>query len=249
MTTNNDRYIYEVIRIIDTKPLFLEEHFERLEATLKLQGAPDVLTSDKFASDMADFIKSEAIVNDNVKFILRLTETGADYYFEHLTGHYPSEKEYAEGVNTQLLHAMRDNPHAKVHNQALRELANKIIEENNLWEVILVDDEGFVTEGSRSNIFFIRDRKVITCPSEGVLLGVTRQQIIAACEDNGIAVVEEPIAAARLGEYDAAFVSGTSPKVLPIAKVGEVGFDVNEATLRNVMRLFDERIDRYLEEH
>lgn len=246
MGNNKDKYIYEVIRIINGKPLFLEEHYERLAASLELAGFGGIISEAEFNAGMGAFIDREAIVNDNVKFKMFIGSEPVETEYEFIKGHYPTTQEYAEGVDTQLLAAMRDNPHAKVHNQQLRELANQIIAENNLWEVILVDDEGFVTEGSRSNIFFIKGNEVWTSPADGVLLGVTRQKSIAVCQEHGIQVVEAPIAAEQIGSFDAAFVSGTSPKVLPIARIDDVQMDVNQETLRQVMRIFDQAIDKYL---
>ena len=48
------------------------------------------------------------------------------------------------------------------------------------------------------------------------------------------------MAAEDIGSFDAAFISGTSPKVMPIASVGEVSFDVNDPILRKIMEKYDE---------
>ena len=56
----------------------------------------------------------------------------------------------------------------------------------------------------------------------------------------GAALHEEAVAAADIGSFDAAFISGTSPKVMPIASVGEVSFDVNDPILRKIMEKYDE---------
>ena len=57
----------------------------------------------------------------------------------------------------------------------------------------------------------------------------------------------------ELGDFDAAFISGTSPNVLPIRFVKDenrmIEYDVNDATLRRVMKLFDSEIAGYLEEN
>ena len=56
----------------------------------------------------------------------------------------------------------------------------------------------------------------------------------------GIAVHEDPIPASSVADFDAAFISGTSPKVLPIASLGEVAYDVNDPLLRRLMEWYDE---------
>ena len=97
-----------------------------------------------------------------------------------------------------------------------------------------------ITEGSRSNIFFIRGNEAYTTPSEAVLLGVTRTKVIAACEDAGIKVNEVYTSKDEIGSYEAAIVCGTSPKVLPIADFGGIAMDTKQPTLRRIMALYDE---------
>ena len=54
----------------------------------------------------------------------------------------------------------------------------------------------------------------------------------------GVTLHEEAPAAADIAEYQAAFISGTSPKVLPIASIGDVGFNVNDPVLRSIMEKY-----------
>ena len=65
-------------------------------------------------------------------------------------------------------------------------------------------------------------------------------KIIDIISGRGIPVKEEPISAAEIGSFDAAFISGTSPKVLPIASIGEEDYDVNDPLLRDIMKWYDE---------
>ena len=60
--------------------------------------------------------------------------------------------------------------------------------------------------------------------------------------DKGIRFHEVPINASDIGSFDAAFISGTSPKVLPIASIGEETYDVNDPLLRDIMRWYDEAL-------
>ena len=106
--------------------------------------------------------------------------------------------------------------------------------------MLLVDRNGQITEGSRSNVFFIKDGEVFTAPAEKVLLGVTRSKIIEIIRSMGVVLHEEAVDAGDIGSFDAAFISGTSPKVLPISSAGETSFDVNEPILRKIMEKYDE---------
>ena len=157
--------------------------------------------------------------------------------------HYPSPKQYAEGVRTGLFEGERKNPNIKMMDQALRDATNAAIRERSLYEVILVDRNGQITEGSRSNVFFIKDGEVYTSPLHQVLPGITRGKIIEILNGKGITVHEEPIAASDIASFDAAFISGTSPKVLPIAQMEDASYDVNDPLLRDLMNWYDQTLD------
>ena len=94
-----------------------------------------------------------------------------------------------------------------------------------------------ITEGSKSNIFMIKDKKVITSPLEAVLPGITRNVIIEVCREMSLEVVEEKVHYRDVKDLDALFISGTSPKVLPISKVDDMEF--NSSHNEVVMRIMD----------
>ena len=242
----SDKYIYEVIRVINGKPLFLKEHYNRLHRSMAISGYSMSFSIEELDGLIAKLFEANGASNDNVKLILDNLDKadGYDVYLYLLHASYPSEEAYTNGVATDLFSATRDNPHVKVRNQGLRDATNAMIEKLDLFEVILVDKNGCITEGSRSNIFFIKDDKAYTSPSEGVLLGVTRQKIIQLCQDNGIDVIEKSIPYDTLDSFDAAFISGTSPKVLPISRIGDLTLDVNQTTLRTIMELFDKEVQK-----
>lgn len=249
LINSQEAYAYEVIRVIDGKPLFLEDHLERLEKTLAGIGMSCEFTAESLRDDFGRLCEANGVTSDNVKMII-----WQDTVCMMITGaSYPSAEMYEGGVSVGVLSAVRENPQAKISNYGLRESANRMISENGFFEVMLANREDCITEGSRSNIFFIKDGVVVTSPAEGVLLGITRKQILSVCEANGIDVVDREIPREKLGDFDAAFISGTSPKVLPISFVADgerrIKYDVNDETLRRVMALYDAEIETYLDEH
>jgi len=233
----NTPSVYEVIRLTDGKPQFLPEHYARLENSLGAIGMPVPFTSEKLADSIRELAEEGQIRDHNLK--LEVDVSGHGVLYLNPT-HYPSAQQYAEGVKTELFRGERKNPNIKMMDQALRDATDAAIREHNLYEVILVDRGGQITEGSRSNIFFIKNGEVFTSPLHQVLPGVTRGKIIEIVRSKGIRVHEEPISASDIASFDAAFISGTSPKVLPISSVGDIAYDVNEPLLRDIMAWYDE---------
>ena len=66
----SDDYIYEVIRIIDGKPVFPEEHHARLARSLELIGQPINFTEKEMCEDIGRLISDNNVTNDNVKLII-----------------------------------------------------------------------------------------------------------------------------------------------------------------------------------
>ena len=233
----NTPSVYEVIRLTDGRPQFLPEHFARLEGSLGSIGMVVPFTYEKLAESIRALSTESKILNHNLK--LEVDISGHSILYLNPT-HYPSEEQYRTGVPTDLFQGERKNPNIKMMDQALRDATDAAIRSQGLYEVILVDRSGRVTEGSRSNIFFIKDGEVYTSPLHQVLPGVTRGKIIEILQEKGIRLHEEPINALEIASFDAAFISGTSPKVLPIANVGNVKYDVDDPLLREIMIWYDE---------
>ena len=245
--------VYEVIRIVHGKPLFPKEHYERLEGSMASIGQKTPLTYEEFCENVRKLAEANGVEDYNCRLVItNFADGGAaaadnageaagpDIYLFMIPTHYPTEEMYDRGVKVDLLHAVRNNPHSKIWNQELRTAADNMIKERGLFEVLLLNEKDQVTEGSRSNIFFIFDNEAFTTPSEAVLLGVTRTKVIEACEKAGIKVNETYTTEEEIGDYEAAFVCGTSPKVLPIAAIGSTPMDTKQKLLRKIMALYDE---------
>jgi len=231
--------VYEVVRLSDGQPQFLPEHFERLQNSLASIGMAVPFTYEKLEESIRELAEEGQITDHNIR--LEVDISGHSVLYLNPT-HYPSPEQYKCGVKTALFYGERKNPNVKMMDQALRDATDEAIKKNNLYEVILVDRDGCITEGSRSNIFFIKKGEVFTSPLHQVLPGVTRGKIIEIITGKGIKVHEIPIKAADIADFDAAFISGTSPKVLPISAVGEDTYDVDNALLRDIMRWYDEAL-------
>ncbi|WP_040211151.1 aminotransferase class IV [Clostridium polynesiense] len=239
--------IYEVIRIIDKIPLFLEEHIERLEKSLdivNLKSRYDVEAINKYIKKL---IEANQGAEGNIKLIMNFNENREDIYLFYIPHSYPKSELYEEGVATILYHGERENPNAKIINSSLRDSVNHELKKAEAYEAILIDNQGRVTEGSRSNIFFVKDEKLITSPIEAVLPGITRQQIIKLCTANDIKVEEKYINEQEIKECDALFISGTSPEVLPIKSVNLIKFASScNSVVKKVMTLYDNSIEEYI---
>jgi branched-chain amino acid aminotransferase len=86
-------------------------------------------------------------------------------------------------------------------------------------EAMLLDDHGFVAEGSGENIFIVRDGVLYTPDTSSALEGITRDSIMELARDHGLTVVEKRISRDEVYLADEAFFTGTAAEVTPIREV------------------------------
>jgi branched-chain amino acid aminotransferase len=236
-----EHIIYEVIRVIKGKPLFYEEHFLRLGKSCNHLGLH--FNREEVWGMVTRFLRENFVKEKNFRVVLNFrgdkTYNLIGYFIE---SHYPSETEYQLGVATELLPIARENPNVKAENLSLRQMADEIITSKKVFEVLLVNSNGEITEGSRSNFFVVKGNAIFTPPRNQVLEGVTRNRVVQLAYKNGIECIEQPIRAEVLHTYDAAFLTGTSPKVLPINRIGTIIFNGVSTTTQKIIDYYNQLI-------
>ena len=99
-------------------------------------------------------------------------------------------------------------------------LANMEVTNDGYDEALLLDPQGFVSEGAGENIFVVRDGVLYTPDlSSGALNGITRKTVFAICEDLGLTIKEKRITRDEVYIADEAFFTGTAAEVTPIREL------------------------------
>ena len=92
--------------------------------------------------------------------------------------------------------------------------------ERKTHEIIFLDQNGFVADGSVSNIFLINDKRLLTPPvSSGILRGVTREQVMHLAAALGIKTQEMSVTRHTIYSSEECFMTNTSSEVLPVTEV------------------------------
>lgn len=243
-----DPSIYEVIRVIDGVPLFKEEHLRRMRKSAELLGYNIEKSDQEISSEVDKLIRSNNCRNLNIKLVnSNLDKSKSTFLIYFMKSNYPEASVYQSGIHTILINSQRENPNVKKLNVELRKIANIRIKEEGAYEAIFVNEEGFITEGSRSNIFFVKDKKVYTAPSGKVLLGITRKKIIQGCNKLCIDVIEKNIHVDELGKLDGAFMTGTSVNVLPISTIDKKSYkSVANDTIKGISNEYINLVKEYI---
>ena len=241
--------IFEVLRVISGIPLFLNEHLGRLQVSAEKSGISYRFRTDEFKKSVIRLIRENQTKTGNIKVVIQFYEERMNFRIYFIPYRYPSDKDYLEGATAGILKAERNNPGAKTIQPEIRELANDQIRKHGFYDVLLVDNLGFIREGSRSNLFFIKDNHLVTPPLDMVLNGITRRKVIELIHSSGRSIFERPVSLKELESFDSLFLTGTSPKILPVKSVGNQTFDSQAPICRELMKNYDHLIEKYISEN
>ena len=255
--------IFESLRTFNKKVIALNEHFQRL-----LISANELKYEVKLSVEELEKIILELIEKNRIKnAYIRITITRGEgklgygsplgnnqtifiYAKEHEGIH---EDHYKNGISVICAETRRNAPEAINPNiksiSNLNSLLGRIEAiDTGSMEVIMLNNKGIVCEGSASNIFWVKDKRLFTpAISTGLLEGVTRKLIIRLAEDR----LEIPVIA---GEYkiqdlncaDEVFLTSTTLEVLPVVQIDD--FVVSKRNIGQISKKLREELKRYYTE-
>jgi branched-chain amino acid aminotransferase len=234
----------------------LSEHVKRLIASARLYHMPIPYTAQQIERAILDTQAANDIVPSYIRPIVYRGEPALGV--KNSTGKVslavaaiPAKKYLGEtseaGVRAKI------SPFRKPHSDALPSfakaagnyissyLAGVDAQKDGYEEAILLDQNGYVAEGSGENIFLVRDGKVYTPGLESdILLGITRQSVIQIANDLGYPVVEKLISMNELLTADEGFFTGTYAEIAPIKEISH--FAIGDGTpgpiTREILEVF-----------
>jgi branched-chain amino acid aminotransferase len=166
-------------------------------------------------------------------------------------GAYLGEEGKRQGIRAKVTSWRRIShdsliPHSKASGQYLNSVLAKIeATKSGYQEAILLDDHGFVCEGSGENVFIVRDRTILTPPQTAAILdGINRRSVMQIAEDLGLEFIERDLARAELYLADEVFMSGTAAELVPVREVDDhtIGTGEPGPITRELQRVFDDAL-------
>ncbi|RLD44635.1 MAG: aminotransferase class IV [Bacteroidetes bacterium] len=218
--------VYEVLKYDKGEYLYFKEHLQRLQNSLRLIGKQKIDIS-KIENNAIKLAIANKLTLGNLKIVVDFKSSLQSIYLFFIPHRYPTGKQYKEGVSLKLQYAERSEPNAKVANWDVRGSANKLIDDNEIYETLLVNNKDEITEGSRSNVFFIKENIFYTASKDKILPGVTRQKVIELLNAKKLQLIYKCIKVDELSDYDHCFITGTSPGILAICRIEEINFSTN----------------------
>jgi branched-chain amino acid aminotransferase len=227
--------VFETVKIIDNKILFLEDHYFRLMSSMRVvrMEIPMNFTMEYFEEQILYLVKNNALA-DSARARITIYRNDGGYYLPQNntisflihaialenTLYSIEQKEYEVDlykdfyVTKQLLSSI------KTTNKIINITGSIYANENGLDNCILLNDSKNVVEALQGNIFMLMGSKLITPPvSEGCLNGIMRKQILGLAKKiSNLEVVEEVISPFDLQKADELFLTNVIKGIQPITK-------------------------------
>ncbi len=231
--------IYEVIPVFGLKPLRVDEHLQRLQNSLSRISLDnpfddeswkqifDCLLEKNPGEDRAIYLQITRGAHP-VRDLKIQAENRPTIFMMVLQVGVVDVTELEKGIKTVTIddfrwHACDIKSISLVANVMLREQATQ----SGVVDAILVR-EGYVTEGTASNLFMLKNDVLITPPtSQHLLPGITRDLVLELAEENGIACEVRQIAEAELESADEIWLTSSTREIAPVVNLN--GKDVADA--------------------
>ena len=217
--TNNFDFeggLYETFRTKNHQPIFLAQHLDRLFASAEsvnlkhhFQRYEIETMIDQVINEFQDPEQRARILLVPGKVIIYTTPLDLDH------GIY-------DGVSVISIPVQRKDPNIKTTNYSVCLNAYEIAQDNNCFDAILIDEIGQVLEGSRSNVFWVKNNDLCTREKD-VLPGITRQIIIM---NSPHPINYSKLNLIDLGGSDEVFLTNSGSGIIPVVKVNNTQIGV-----------------------
>jgi branched-chain amino acid aminotransferase len=261
--------LYEVVRTYQGKPFRLKEHLIRMEKSAKLCQMRFSQTSAEYEREILRSIEAfraqpgqsnedvyvRIVVSrgsGKIGFGLGNLETPTLYVILVEPISLFPNKPFDQGTKLQISSRIRNHPKAldpamKSGNYLNSLLAYLTAAEEGYDDALMIDQQGFLTEGTTFNLFYVKRGIVASAPLDvGILDGVTRRAIMNLCIELGLPFREVRFPKQYLYEADEVFVSSSLKEVLPVLDLD--GKKIGRGKAGPITRRLKEAFDRLVQE-
>jgi branched-chain amino acid aminotransferase len=245
--------VFETVKIIDSKVLFLEDHYFRLMSSMRVirMQIPMNFTMEYLEEQILTLAKSKNLAISSRARITVYRNDGGYYLPQDNTVSFLisvesldtalysiNQKEYIVDLYTDFYVAKQLLSSIKTTNKIINITASIFANENGLDNCLLLNDSKNVIEALQGNFFMLKGNVLTTPPvSEGCLNGVMRKQILTlARKIKNLEVVEEVISPFDLQKADELFITNVIKGIQPITKYRKKEFttDLASKLVRNL---------------
>ncbi len=223
--------VFDFFRAIDGKPLYLEDHLTRFENSATMLHLPT-----PSREHLREHILKIIELNEQPLLGVKLVLTGGyspDGYEIALPNLFMLAKPFTFKpanckVKLMTVNHQREMPEAKTINY-LVPISTLPKQRATGADDVLYHQNGYISESSRSNVFIVKNEKIIT-PKDNILHGITRKHILEVAK-TVFEVEERPVSLTELWDADEVFISASTRRIHNVQKIDNQTFEKNKISL------------------
>ena len=243
--------VWEGIRLIQDKWIFLDEHIDRLfegaraidlELGLSAEQITNAILETQHANNMSDQAHARVMFTRGVKvkpFQQPALSTSGPTFVIIMEHSDPHAK--AQGITMATVPQIRGMPMSqdpKLNSHSKLNCILACIQANKMGadEALMLDPHGFVNTTNSCNFFMVKNGEVWTSTGDYCMNGITRKKIIMLCKDNSIPVFEKNFSLVDVYSADEVFITGTLGSLVPVLELDKRTFDAKNNKLTQTLQ-------------
>jgi len=257
--------IYETLRIYKGIIFKLDEHIERLYRSAEMIG----LAIPKKPEEIRNAVYKTIASNRQKEAVVRITISrgtgplGLDpslcpkptfVIISNKFRNYPAEY-YSKGVKVSIVNTRRNygpalDPRIKSLNFLNNVLAKIEAKNSASYEALMMNYQGYLAEGTISNVFFINNKNILCTPAikVGILEGITRGMILDIAKGLGLKSREGCFRRKDIYNAREVFITNTSMEVMPVTRIDKVRIAGKAGRLSSMIHdKYKEKVSDYIE--
>jgi branched-chain amino acid aminotransferase len=242
--------VFDLLRTYQGKPYFLEEHVTRLLHSAREVNLALPWSHEQICRTALETLARNSLDEANIRIIVTggsspdfMTPSGKPRLLVLVTPlpKLPAQW-YSRGVKVITVNVRRNHPGAKSINYLPATMALHAAKARGAVEVLFLDDNDNVLEGSTSNLFaFVHGR--LATPGQGILFGITRKVVLEmAARHYPVEIRDLP--RTELLKAQEVFITGTNKGLVPVVQVDDckIGTGRPGAETANIMKLLESHL-------
>jgi branched-chain amino acid aminotransferase len=223
--------VFEGEKSVNGKIFKVEKHTERLFNSAKYMGLDIKFSKEEIINSKYELLKINNLTNAYLRpFAWRSTSALMAKPQNPVTNLIiaawePRRKESDQKLNLNISRWIKPAPNmhpVQCKASSLYTMLSIAVAESSSQgfdDAIMLDQNGYISECTTSNIFFIKDKKLTTPKTTNCLNGITRQTVIEIAKSNNIEVIEQDIKLEDIPYFESGFITGTASGLKEIGSI------------------------------
>lgn len=244
--------LFETLKILEGKILFLDEHIKRLEESVKKLSLNLDMDNIALVKDAYRLMELNKVENGVLK-ISYVKNDDENYLLLSTRENSYSDNDYIKGFKLMFSGTKRNENSIlcflKTNNYLENLLAKDIANKRGFDECLFLNSKDFIAEGAVSNIFWVKDNVIYTPSIEcGILPGVVREKVLECIKRLNICVKIGEFTKSELLDSREVFITNSVMDIMPVSLIEETRFNVDKTSVTTkIINEYNTLIGEYYE--